>query len=85
LNRVLKRGYYTAPWVSSLLEGRLSFICITEPIQKNVEFVPHLLERGYDIRTIQQLLGHSNVQTNTICTYAAGKNLLGVKSSLDGI
>ena len=42
-----------------------------------------LLEIGYDIRTIQELLGHSNVQTSMIYTHVATKNMLGVKSPLD--
>jgi len=37
----------------------------------------------YDIRTIQELLGHSNVQTTMIYTHVAAKNRLGVKSPLD--
>ncbi|MGV1100083.1 integron integrase [Thiovibrio sp. JS02] len=47
-------------------------------------FATHLLEKGYDIRTIQNLLGHSNLQTTMIYTHVAGKNLLGVASPLDG-
>ena len=46
-------------------------------------FATHLLERGHDIRTIQELLGHSNVQTTMIYTHVAGKNILGVTSPLD--
>jgi len=46
-------------------------------------FATHLLERGYDIRTIQELLGHSNVQTTMIYTHVAKKNILGVLSPLD--
>lgn len=47
-------------------------------------FATHLLEKGYDIRTIQNLLGHNNLQTTMIYTHVAGKNLLGVTSPLDG-
>ncbi len=46
-------------------------------------FATHLLEKGYDIRTIQELLGHSHVQTTMIYTHVATKNKLGVRSPLD--
>jgi integron integrase len=46
-------------------------------------FATHLLEKGYDIRTVQELLGHKNVQTTMIYTHVAQKNKLGVKSPLD--
>jgi len=46
-------------------------------------FATHLLENGYDIRTIQELLGHSSLRTTMIYTHVAGKNLMGVKSPLD--
>jgi len=46
-------------------------------------FATHLLEDGYDIRTIQELLGHSSVKTTMVYTHIATKNLMGVKSPLD--
>jgi integron integrase len=46
-------------------------------------FATHLLEKGYDIRTIQELLGHKFLQTTMIYTHVAKKNILGVRSPLD--
>ncbi len=47
-------------------------------------FATHLLEKGYDIRTVQELLGHQYLQTTMIYTHVASKNVLGVRSPLDG-
>jgi site-specific recombinase XerD len=46
-------------------------------------FATYLLQQGYDIRTVQELLGHKDVKTTMVYTHMLNRGKLAVRSPLD--
>jgi site-specific recombinase XerD len=83
---VIRRHHLYPDTLHRAVAGAARSAAIVKPVSCHTlrhSFATHLLERGYDIRTVQELLGHADVSTTMIYTHVMNKGARGVKSPLD--
>ncbi len=81
------RRHHIGAWVLQKAVRRAAHNCgLHKPVSCHAfrhTFATHLLEDGYDIRTVQELLGHKDVRTTMIYTHVLNRGGRGVRSPLD--
>lgn len=83
---VIRRHHLDDSVLSRALKEARRRAGIAKPVSAHVlrhSFATHLLQSGYDIRTVQELLGHADVKTTMIYTHVLNRGGKGVQSPLD--
>ncbi len=86
-SQITRRHHMDEKAIQRSMKQAMHRVGITRPASPHTlrhSFATHMLENGYDIRTVQELLGHTDVKTTMIYTHVLNRGGRGVKSPLDG-